>query len=156
MAKNIYAEMDDLHNKVLNPNQRQIIEDSRRLKEKMAQLNKGEINISGLLLQKLCSIDILLLLDNNGDPSNLYIRNAAAEVNVDLLDKYDSFYYTTKSLLVLFQIMGIMPIMRSPPNSNLPRTTFQWCSKTFMWAYFIYFCETIIVALGKVFLELFK
>ena len=35
-------------------------------------------------------------------------------MNPDMLDKYDSFYHTTKSLLVLFQIMGIMPIMRSP------------------------------------------
>lgn len=41
MEKNIHAEMEDLHHKVLNPNQRQIIEDSRRLKEKLAQINKG-------------------------------------------------------------------------------------------------------------------
>lgn len=27
----------------------------------------------------------------------------------------------------------------------MPRTTFQWCSKAFMWAYFIYGCETILV-----------
>lgn len=29
-----------------------------------------------------------------------------------MLDDHDSFYKTTKSLLVLFQIMGVMPIMR--------------------------------------------
>ncbi|CAH0720136.1 unnamed protein product, partial [Brenthis ino] len=32
----------------------------------------------------------------------------------ELLDKHDSFYLNTKSLLVLFQIMGVMPIMRVP------------------------------------------
>lgn len=30
-------------------------------------------------------------------------------------------------------------------GSNQPRTTFRWCSKAFMWAYFIYSCETIFV-----------
>lgn len=48
--------------------------------------------------------------DNNFD---LYIRTKEVEVDVDLLDEYDSFYDTTKSLLVLFQMMGIMPIQRS-------------------------------------------
>ena len=33
-----------------------------------------------------------------------------------LLDAHDSFYITTKSLLVLFQIMGVMPIMRVPKS----------------------------------------
>lgn len=41
--------------------------------------------------------------------------------------------------------MGIMPIMRSPPGTNLPRTTFHWCSNAFFWAYFVYGFETIIV-----------
>lgn len=59
-------------------------------------------------------------------------------MDVDLLDKHDSFYHTTKSLLVLFQIMGVMPIQRSPPGSNLPRTTFHWLSRPFLWAYFVY------------------
>lgn len=31
----------------------------------------------------------------------------------EILDSYDFFYKTTKSLLVLFQIMGVMPIERS-------------------------------------------
>lgn len=30
----------------------------------------------------------------------------------ELLHQYDNFYQTTKSLLVLFQIMGVMPIER--------------------------------------------
>ncbi|KAI8421582.1 hypothetical protein MSG28_009603 [Choristoneura fumiferana] len=36
-----------------------------------------------------------------------------------LLDKHDSFYLTTKSLLVLFQIMGVMPIMRVPKSKSI-------------------------------------
>lgn len=92
---------------------------------------------------------LLLIIDKQGNPSHLYVRPKHEEMDVTLLDKYDSFYYTTKSLLTLFQIMGIMPIARSPANTNLPRTTFQWCSRVFMWAYFIYSCETIIVAFGK-------
>lgn len=31
---------------------------------------------------------------------------------LEKLDHYDNFYDTTKSLLVLFQIMGVMPIER--------------------------------------------
>lgn len=38
------------------------------------------------------------------------------EKDGELLDKHDSFYITTKSLLVLFQIMGVMPIMRVPKS----------------------------------------
>lgn len=52
--------------------------------------------------------------DSSAD--HLYIRPKEVELDVDLLDKYDSFYHTTKSLLVLFQIMGIMPIKRSAPG----------------------------------------
>jgi gustatory receptor len=78
------------------------------------------------------------------------VRPKESENDVDLLDKHDSFYHTTKSLLVLFQLMGVMPIMRSPPGSHMPRTTFRWCSKAFIWSYIVYGCETIIVVLiGK-------
>lgn len=38
-----------------------------------------------------------------------------------LLEKYDNFYQTTKSLLVLFQIMGVMPIERA----EIGKTTFR-------------------------------
>lgn len=37
-----------------------------------------------------------------------------------VLHHYDNFYHTTKSLLVLFQIMGVMPIER-----ELGRTTYR-------------------------------
>lgn len=40
----------------------------------------------------------------------------------ELLEEYDNFYQTTKSLLVLFQIMGVMPIER--PTKG--RTTFRY------------------------------
>ncbi|KPI94062.1 Gustatory and odorant receptor 22 [Papilio xuthus] len=42
-----------------------------------------------------------------------------------LLDKHDSFYMTTKSLLVLFQNMGVMPIMRVPKVGRERLTNFQ-------------------------------
>lgn len=40
------------------------------------------------------------------------ITNPDEEPDPELLDRYDNFYQTTKSLLVLFQIMGVMPIER--------------------------------------------
>lgn len=66
-------------------------------------------------------------------------------MDVDLLDRHDSFYHTTKSLLVLFQIMGVMPIMRSPKGVKMPRTTFRWFSRAFLWAYTVYSLETALV-----------
>ncbi|XP_053604917.1 gustatory and odorant receptor 22 [Plodia interpunctella] len=63
-----------------------------------------------------------------------------------LLDKHDSFYITTKSLLVLFQIMGVMPIMRVPKDTKTTkRTTYNWISKATLWAYIIWSLESIIV-----------
>lgn len=59
-----------------------------------------------------------LYIADNSSPTHLYIRPKEVELDVDLLDKYDSFYDTTKSLLVLFQIMGIMPIQRSPKGKK--------------------------------------
>ncbi|XP_035774935.1 gustatory and odorant receptor 22 isoform X2 [Anopheles albimanus] len=112
----------EMRQQVLNPNQRQQLEDRRRIKEQMHQLAQ-----------------------DNDSPTHLYRRKLKIETDVKLLDQHDSFYHTTKSLLVLFQIMGVMPIMRSPPGVDMPRTTFTWCSKAFIWAYLIYACETIIV-----------
>ncbi|XP_045449782.1 gustatory and odorant receptor 22-like [Melitaea cinxia] len=64
----------------------------------------------------------------------------------ELLDKHDSFYITTKSLLVLFQIMGVMPIMRVPRHAQTTkRTTFNWISKATLWAYLVWSLESIIV-----------
>ncbi|GAB0092565.1 Gustatory receptor [Sergentomyia squamirostris] len=114
---------DNLH-KVLNPNQRQILEDERRLAKKLKKL-----------------------ADENGSATQAFLRPREEESDPDLLDYHDSFYKTTKSLLVLFQIMGIMPIMRSPPGSNEPRTTFHWKSRAFIWAYIVYGLETIVVVL---------
>lgn len=51
-------------------------------------------------------------------PTHFFIRQKEEEFDVNLLDEHDSFYHTTKSLLVLFQIMGVMPIMRSPPGKG--------------------------------------
>lgn len=49
-------------------------------------------------------------------PTHFYMRPKEPELDAEALDKNDSFYHTTKSLLVLFQIMGVMPIMRSAPG----------------------------------------
>ncbi|XP_026319057.1 gustatory and odorant receptor 22 [Hyposmocoma kahamanoa] len=75
-----------------------------------------------------------------------------------LLDDHDSFYKTTKSLLVLFQIMGVMPIMRVPRNARTTkRTTFNWISKATCWAYIIWGLESIIVVrVGRERLENFQ
>uniref|UniRef100_A0A182U118 Gustatory receptor n=1 Tax=Anopheles melas TaxID=34690 RepID=A0A182U118_9DIPT len=122
----IHSQMEDaqyeIRNQVLNPNQRQQLEDRRRIKEQLHQLEQ-----------------------DNESPTHMYRRKLKIASDVNLLDQHDSFYHTTKSLLVLFQIMGVMPIMRSPKGVDMPRTTFTWCSKAFLWAYFIYACETVIV-----------
>ncbi|XP_060536116.1 gustatory and odorant receptor 22-like [Cylas formicarius] len=60
----------------------------------------------------------------------------------NLLEEHDNFYQTTKSLLVLFQIMGVMPIERLKGN-----TIFRWRSPTTIWAYCIYSIETIFVSI---------
>ncbi|XP_058815713.1 gustatory and odorant receptor 22 [Topomyia yanbarensis] len=113
-----------MREQIFNPNQRQQLEDNRRIKEQLEQLQKDNVS-----------------------PSQLYRRQQKIQMDVNLLDEHDSFYKTTKSLLVLFQIMGVMPIMRSPEGVNMPRTTFTWCSKAFIWAYIIYACETVLVVL---------
>ncbi|XP_015837537.1 gustatory and odorant receptor 22 [Tribolium castaneum] len=69
--------------------------------------------------------------------------NPDEEPDPELLDRYDNFYQTTKSLLVLFQIMGVMPIERSGKG----RTTFRWLSSTSIYAYFIFGAETIFVTM---------
>ncbi|CAG9562425.1 unnamed protein product [Danaus chrysippus] len=64
----------------------------------------------------------------------------------ELLDQHDSFYINTKSLLVLFQIMGVMPIMRVPKDAQTTkRTTYNWISKATLWAYLVWSLESIIV-----------
>jgi gustatory receptor len=79
--------------KILNPHQRQLWEDTKRVKEQIEQMESQR----GI-----------------GSPRDLYVRRKEEKFNPDEMDARDSFYYTTKSLLVLFQLMGVMPIMRSP------------------------------------------
>nr|XP_023020025.1 gustatory and odorant receptor 22-like [Leptinotarsa decemlineata] len=64
------------------------------------------------------------------------------QIDPEVLHQYDNFYHTTKSLLVLFQIMGVMPIER-----EVGRTTYRWLSPTNLWAYFIFTIETILVSI---------
>lgn len=61
-------------------------------------------------------MDLIYRFLDTSSPTHLYIRQKPIELDVDLLDNHDEFYKTTKSLLVLFQIMGVMPIMRSAPG----------------------------------------
>lgn len=61
----------------------------------------------------------------------------------DDLWQHDSFYRDTKSLLVLFQIMGVMPIERS----TIGTTTYRWFSKTTIYAYVLFILETVYVSI---------
>lgn len=108
---------------MLNPNQRQFLEDELRYREKLKML-AGGTTIEDGYVRKPDSVD---------DPFEL--------------DKHDAFYRATKSLLVLFQIMGVMPLIRNPPVKNMPRTGYTWTSKQAMWAMFIYAIQTTIVVL---------
>ncbi|XP_053957668.1 gustatory and odorant receptor 21a-like [Anastrepha ludens] len=76
-----------------------------------------------------------------------YIRKRSTMDDARLLDEHDSFYKTTKSLLVLFQIMGIMPIHRNPSVNTMPRSGFSWRSRQMMYAICVYSIETIIVVM---------
>lgn len=110
---------------VLNPNQKQFLQDELRFREKLD----------------------ILARSSAGNLTDYYVRKHETIDDPELLDKHDSFYHTTKSLLVLFQIMGVMPIHRNPPLPNLPRTGFSWRSKQVLWAIFIYCIQTAVVVL---------
>lgn len=65
--------------------------------------------------------------------STVTVKGYTEDPDPELLDTYDFFYKTTKGLLVLFQIMGVMPIERS----GVARTTFR-CSTCFFFFIYIY------------------
>lgn len=108
---------------MINPNQRQELENQNRIKIKLSS-----ISMSGRLQR------------------DFHVRDQWQETNPKILDSYDSFYRTTKTLLVLFQYMGVVPISRKSPNESGDRTKFSWTSKQCLWAYFIYSLETTIVS----------
>lgn len=115
---------------VYNPNQRQFIEDAKRYKEKLDQLQAGGYytytEFKWIFFEEnLIPSSEIIFISDNSSPTHLYIRPKDIEMDVDLLDKHDSFYKTTKSLLNLFQIMGIMPIQRSPPGKLLTNFDFR-------------------------------
>lgn len=109
----------------LNPVQRQFLADELRYREKLEFLQ--ESGASHL--------------------TDYYVRKEEIVDDPNLLDKHDSFYHTTKSLLVLFQIMGVMPIHRNPPEPNMPRTGYSWSSKQVIWACCVFAMETTIVVM---------
>lgn len=80
---------------------------------------------------------------------DFHFREEKIEENANTLDKYDSFYHETRSLLVLFQIMGVVPISRTHSKHPGVRTTFSWFSQQSLWAYFVYTMESIVVIMGK-------
>nr|UNE74348.1 gustatory receptor 1 [Holotrichia oblita] len=77
------------------------------------------------------------------DTEHNFKKTAEDEPDPELLDQFDSFYQTTKSLLVLFQIMGVMPIERSGKG----KTTFRWFSGATVYAYCIFAAETVFVSI---------
>ncbi|XP_017467124.1 PREDICTED: gustatory and odorant receptor 21a-like [Rhagoletis zephyria] len=109
---------------LFNPAQREFLEDEHRHR---------------VQLQKRAQV--------GSKSTDFYIRKRSTMDDARLLDEHDSFYKTTKSLLVLFQIMGIMPIHRNPPVSNLPRTGYSWASRQVLYAICIYSVETFIVVM---------
>lgn len=117
------VKIENYSNNMINPNQRQELENQKRLKIKMERITK-----SGLLKQ------------------DFHVRDQWQETNAKILDSYDSFYQTTKALLILFQYMGVVPISRKKHSEHGDRTKFSWTSKQALWAYFIYSVETVIVA----------
>ncbi|XP_011194684.2 gustatory and odorant receptor 21a-like [Zeugodacus cucurbitae] len=109
---------------VLNPNQREFLEDELLYREKLE-----------------------ILAENNTISTDLFVRKFEDIDDPVLLDKHDSFYHTTKSLLVLFQIMGVMPIHRNPQKPGMPRTGYSWTSKQVFWAICVFSMQTTIVVL---------
>lgn len=75
---------------------------------------KGIIRSSNVYFCLIKHFIFLYISDELGSSVNLFMRKNDDDFDPEAMDKHDSFYHTTKSLLVLFQIMGIMPIMRSP------------------------------------------
>nr|QHN69208.1 gustatory receptor 3 [Sirex nitobei] len=71
-----------------------------------------------------------------------YNEDRPPERDGKLLEEHDHFYDDTKALLVLFQIMGVMPIQRT-----VGTTTFEWTSPTTLYAICLWVAETIIVVL---------
>ncbi|XP_046492192.1 gustatory and odorant receptor 22-like [Neodiprion pinetum] len=71
-----------------------------------------------------------------------YNEDRRPEQDGKLLDKFDHFYDDTKVLLILFQIMGVMPIQR-----GIGTTTFEWTSTATIYAMCLWVAETVVVIL---------
>lgn len=80
---------------------------------------------------------------------HIHVRNLWLTANLKAIDAYDSFYKNTKALLILFQIMGVVPITRDKSGRSRDRTSFSYASKESFWAYFLYSIQTMIVISGK-------
>ncbi|CAG9767094.1 unnamed protein product [Ceutorhynchus assimilis] len=58
-----------------------------------------------------------------------------------IIDEHDQFYRDHKLLLLLFRIMGVMPVERG----RIGTITFSWTSKPMLYAYVFYVVTTILV-----------
>lgn len=80
---------------------------------------------------------------------HIRVRNMWLTANLRAIDAYDSFYKNTKALLILFQIMGVVPITREKHGRSRDRTSFSYASKESFWAYFLYSIQTVVVISGE-------
>lgn len=146
----ILEDLEDpmVRNKILNPNQRQLFEDSRQFQAKVNRLREGRTQNLSISFKSFVNASFLST-ENQGSPPQLYIRPKSVERDIGQLDIHDSFYNTTKSLQVLFQVMGVMPILRTKEGVKGARTTYSWTSPISCWAYLVFVCESIIVVWGE-------
>ncbi|KAF7278942.1 hypothetical protein GWI33_007806 [Rhynchophorus ferrugineus] len=63
--------------------------------------------------------------------------------NGAVIDKHDQFYRDHKLLLILFKVMGVMPVERGEAGT----ITFGWTSKPMIYAYVFYIVTTVLVLL---------
>ncbi|XP_063927825.1 gustatory and odorant receptor 22-like [Zophobas morio] len=60
-----------------------------------------------------------------------------------IIDKHDQFFRDHKLLLVLFRVLGVMPVQRG----EIGRITFGWTSVPMLYAYVFYVVTTVLVVL---------
>lgn len=150
---------EQFSSKMMNPHQRRQFEDYNIMVAKKEKIERGKDHLK-ISIKRSENINIFLLnyvivskyLTEDKMLHHIYIRNLWLSANLKAIDAYDSFYKNTKALLVLFQIMGVVPITRDKQGRSRDRTHFSWTSKESLWAYFLYSIQTIIVISGKEFI----
>lgn len=72
---------------------------------------------------------------------DIYERSKLDSSDGKVLDDHDQFYRDHKLLLLLFRVLGVMPVQRG----QIGRITFSWCSSAMVYAYFFYGVTTVLV-----------